>query len=380
MTVDEHTFAVVQAAADAERRSRVRLAALFHDLGKPHVAWRGTDGRLHYYAKPGYSTKSHEQVSAELAAAALARLRYPTELRRRVVRIVRVAHARHDPRPSRCARASCSRATATRCSPTCSTTRRPTCAARATRAARRRRSRGSRGSARSSSASSGSPHRIRDLAVDGNDLIAIGFAPGPALGSALAQLLEEVVREPELNTQRGAARARAKELRAVIRWDEPGYVVAFTTRAAASATACTTRSTSRRGRATTPSASPRTGAAPAPSSGSTRRGSRSTARCTRRPCTARAGRGEQGDGLWSDEPGLPMLAFSADCLPIAIARTDGARRLARRARGLARAREGRRRRGRRGGRRARRPRSSGRRSARAATRSAPRCRRASTTI
>jgi YfiH family protein len=40
------------------------------------------------------------------------------------------------------------------------------------------------------------------------------------------------------------------------------------------------------------------------------------------------GRGTAGDGLWSDEPGEPMLAFSADCLPIAIARTDGTRRLA----------------------------------------------------
>jgi purine-nucleoside/S-methyl-5'-thioadenosine phosphorylase / adenosine deaminase len=43
----------------------------------------------------------------------------------------------------------------------------------------------------------------------------------------------------------------------------------------------------------------------------------------------RAGaRGEPGDGLWSDEPGRPMLVFTADCLPIAIARTDGERTLA----------------------------------------------------
>ncbi len=42
----------------------------------------------------------------------------------------------------------------------------------------------------------------------------------------------------------------------------------------------------------------------------------------------RAGeRGEQGDGLWTDEPNVPMLAFSADCLPIAVARTDGPRAL-----------------------------------------------------
>jgi purine-nucleoside/S-methyl-5'-thioadenosine phosphorylase / adenosine deaminase len=32
---------------------------------------------------------------------------------------------------------------------------------------------------------------------------------------------------------------------------------------------------------------------------------------------------EAGDGLWTDEPGLPMLALSADCLPIAIGRADG---------------------------------------------------------
>ena len=39
-------------------------------------------------------------------------------------------------------------------------------------------------------------------------------------------------------------------------------------------------------------------------------------------------RGEPGDGLWSDDPGLPMLAMSADCLPVAIARTGTERALA----------------------------------------------------
>jgi polyphenol oxidase len=31
-------------------------------------------------------------------------------------------------------------------------------------------------------------------------------------------------------------------------------------------------------------------------------------------------RGERADGLWTAEPGLPLLALSADCLPIAIVR------------------------------------------------------------
>ena len=38
-----------------------------------------------------------------------------------------------------------------------------------------------------------------------------------------------------------------------------------------------------------------------------------------------ATRGEQADGLWTDEPALPILALSADCLPLALARTDGSR-------------------------------------------------------
>ena len=199
MTVDEHTFAVVQAAADAKRSLAVRLAALFHDLGKPHVAWRGTDGRLHYYAKAGYAKKSHEQVSAELAERALNRLRYPTELRRRVLRIVR-AHmldtGRADPLRARKLLARYGDGLLSDLldhkeadlggkgdSPPAADLEK---LARLRAAVERERS---------------SPHRIRDLAVRGDDLIAIGFQPGPALGRTLRMLLETVVRSPELNTR-----------------------------------------------------------------------------------------------------------------------------------------------------------------------------------
>lgn len=44
---------------------------------------------------------------------------------------------------------------------------------------------------------------------------------------------------------------------------------------------------------------------------------------------ARAGeRGKDGDGLWTDEPGVPMLKVTADCLPVALARQNGAPALA----------------------------------------------------
>jgi YfiH family protein len=34
-------------------------------------------------------------------------------------------------------------------------------------------------------------------------------------------------------------------------------------------------------------------------------------------------RSRDGDGLWTDEPGVPMMKVTADCLPIALARRNG---------------------------------------------------------
>jgi len=212
LTVDEHTFAVVQAAADEGFSLAVRLAALFHDLGKPVVGWRGRDGRLHYYAKPGFAAHGHDQVGAELAAAALLRLRYPNALRQRVVRIVR----RHMFQPGKGD------------------------ARRARRFLRRNGDElafdlidhkradllGKRGSdgepppldelerlaafRKIVEQERSSPHRLRDLAIDGNDLIGLGFKPAPRLGRILNDLLDEVVEEPARNT-RDHLLARARE-------------------------------------------------------------------------------------------------------------------------------------------------------------------------
>jgi tRNA nucleotidyltransferase (CCA-adding enzyme) len=197
LTVDEHIFAVVQAAADAHDALAVRLAALFHDVGKPHVAWRGKDRRLHFYARHG--RRDHAEVGAELADGALRRLRYPNELRERVVRIVRY-HMLDIGRAD---------------------------AVRARRLLRRFGDRlaldllahkeadligkGEHGPRdtdelerlrrfhRVVEAERGSPHRLADLAVDGTDLIGLGYRPGPELGRTLAELLDEVVEDPSLN-------------------------------------------------------------------------------------------------------------------------------------------------------------------------------------
>lgn len=42
---------------------------------------------------------------------------------------------------------------------------------------------------------------IKDLAINGSDLIAIGFTPGPGIGAFLQELLTEVLETPEKNTR-----------------------------------------------------------------------------------------------------------------------------------------------------------------------------------
>jgi len=210
LTVDEHTFAVVQASADAGDWLAVRLAALFHDLGKPETAWRGTDGRLHYYAKPGYSSRSHESVSASLAGEALRRLRYPNALRERVVKIVRnhmFKPGAPDPQRARRFLARHGDALASdllahkradflgKGDPPPLDEIEKLDAFRAV--VERERS---------------SPHRIADLAIGGDDLIELGFTPGPRIGNVLRDLLDSVVDNPELNTRDELLR-RARRLR-----------------------------------------------------------------------------------------------------------------------------------------------------------------------
>jgi tRNA nucleotidyltransferase/poly(A) polymerase len=72
-----HTLKTV---AGTPRDTVLRLAALFHDLGKPAVR-RMKGRRAVYYG--------HQEVSADLADAAMKRLGFPTRIRKRVVLLVK---------------------------------------------------------------------------------------------------------------------------------------------------------------------------------------------------------------------------------------------------------------------------------------------------
>lgn len=74
----EHTLLTVAGAPD---RLPVRLAALLHDIGKPHTVSTDAGGERHFYG--------HAEVGAEMAGQFLGRLRFERALQERVVRLVR---------------------------------------------------------------------------------------------------------------------------------------------------------------------------------------------------------------------------------------------------------------------------------------------------
>jgi len=77
----KHTFLAVAETGMLNAPLEVRLAALLHDIGKPDTAELKADGIS--YGFPG-----HEELSASIAKTVLDRLKYPNEIRDKVVHLV----------------------------------------------------------------------------------------------------------------------------------------------------------------------------------------------------------------------------------------------------------------------------------------------------
>ncbi len=177
-------------AAPPEKRV-VRLAALFHDVGKPETRQEREDGEATFY--------NHQFVGERMAREGMERLRFSREMTDRVTHLVR--HHMFDYRPEW------------------------------TDAAVRRFIRGVGVDAIAdlfdlriadnvgNGLKTGFPHyleelrarvdaiiqseealSVRDLEVDGTDVMqALDLPPGPRVGKILDQLLEEVLEHPDLN-------------------------------------------------------------------------------------------------------------------------------------------------------------------------------------
>jgi tRNA nucleotidyltransferase (CCA-adding enzyme) len=192
LPLDEHLFAVVQGAADKRARLPVRLAGLIHDLGKPLADREGSH---------------HAELGARIAARLLRRLRYPTRLRQHVVRIVWAHAFRLDgPLEPVQARRFLAHHGEELAFDLVALKELDLCAKNVPQEELEAvgRLRALLEDERSS------PTTLSELAIDGNDLIAIGFSEGPELGRVLRLLLDEVVEEPSRN-ERETLLERARE-------------------------------------------------------------------------------------------------------------------------------------------------------------------------
>jgi tRNA nucleotidyltransferase (CCA-adding enzyme) len=179
-TLEEHIFRVVQAAADAGAPLAVRLAALLHDLGKPEA--------------PGF--EEHAAAGARIAARVVARLRYPARLQRHVTRLVGAHNVEMEPNEI-AARRFLARY-GDRLALDLAAHRLADLSAKSVPQAWVTDAEAFR---RLLDEQLASPHRLGDLAIDGSDLIAAGFAESPKLGQALEALLARVLEDPALNTR-----------------------------------------------------------------------------------------------------------------------------------------------------------------------------------
>ena len=194
-----HTARAVEAAVP---EPAVRLAMLFHDSGKPATFSLDPEtGRGRFYGHPA--------EGARIAEAALTRLRCAGALRRDVVCLVENHEMRtgHTRRALRRLLARMGEENLLRLLDV----RRADAAAHAP-AARERLLALAAEDAAAVAALLSEPRclSVKDLAVGGGDLLALGMAPGPALGRVLASLLEKVLDE-ELPNQRPALLEAARE-------------------------------------------------------------------------------------------------------------------------------------------------------------------------
>ena len=193
LALDEHLFAVAQAAADAGTTLPVRLAALLHDVAKPQADAAG---------------ESHAAAGAAAPGRIRRRLRYPTGLWVAVVRLV----AAHDFRLDGEVDAPFARRFLA--SHGLERARELVALKRADLSVKEVDPAELAALARLEQEIEGQrdrPYRLADLAVNGRDLLELGYREGPALGAALARLLDDVLDDPALNS-REALLARAREL------------------------------------------------------------------------------------------------------------------------------------------------------------------------
>ncbi|MDR1108288.1 MAG: HD domain-containing protein [Spirochaetaceae bacterium] len=188
----DHSLLACDYAAREGIPQEVRLAGLFHDIGKPLTRKMGESGIWTFHR--------HEQESARIALNIMARLRYPHAVIDRVVHLIREhMFFYEDAWNDAAVRRFIIRVGEDKLQDLLELRKADTYATAGTEV---------RGDALvplinriDKVLAQGRAFTLKDLAVSGKDLLEIGITPGPRMGIILGELLETVISDPDLNTR-----------------------------------------------------------------------------------------------------------------------------------------------------------------------------------
>jgi tRNA nucleotidyltransferase (CCA-adding enzyme) len=190
----DHTMDVLEHVAKNSNDKDLRYMALLHDIGKPKSQWIDPDtGYAHYYKGKDGQGEDHETLGADMAKAALTRLKFPR------ARIDRVEHlVRHHMFPEFNTESG-ARRFMNRVGPEHAddliTMRDGDLAGKPYREQNVAQMQDLLASVRGK----GQATTQGNLAISGNDLIAAGMKPGPQMGTLLKYLTDLVIENPNYN-------------------------------------------------------------------------------------------------------------------------------------------------------------------------------------
>ncbi len=189
--VGEHTIRAMQ---QVEGRKELRLAMLFHDMGKPLCLTTDEQGITHFYG--------HAQHSAEIARKILRRLRFDNDTTHTVCRLVQYHDYGNSVNPDRRIVRRAMNKIGEDLFPLLFKVKRADIMAQSETFREEKLKRLAKWQElyaqilqREECVS------LKTLAVTGSDLIALGMKPGKELGDTLLELLELVLDQPECNTK-----------------------------------------------------------------------------------------------------------------------------------------------------------------------------------
>ena len=200
----DHLMSTLEIVASKTDDVDVRLAALFHDIGKPGSAWENPETGFNHFYKKKFDVgttigEQHEELGEHMVRQIMKRLKYPVERRTRVATLV--LHHMYTPFTSKKgARKFINRVgdeyaddlllirLGDQGGKSSYPTREDDMFDLENEAAFLEEVR-----------QGDEPTDVSKLAINGSDLMTVGFEQGPMIGRVLAALVERVLDDPTLN-------------------------------------------------------------------------------------------------------------------------------------------------------------------------------------